>query len=63
VLASLCRGGSNRTIAADLMLSPRTIESHISSLLEKTGCHSRTQLVLWALRYKSAPVGSGFEPA
>ena len=28
---------------------PRTVESHISNLLAKTGCTSRTQLLLWAL--------------
>jgi DNA-binding NarL/FixJ family response regulator len=49
VLDGLCRGGSNRHIAAELVVSPRTVESHISSLLAKTGCRSRTQLILWHL--------------
>jgi DNA-binding NarL/FixJ family response regulator len=49
VLAELRHGHSNRTIAATLVLSPRTVESHISSLLAKTGCHNRIQLLLWAL--------------
>ncbi len=49
VLDLLRRGGSNRCIAAQLVLSPRTVESHVSSLLAKTGCRSRTQLLLWAL--------------
>jgi len=31
-----------------LHLSVRTVESHISSLLVKTGCRNRTQLVLRA---------------
>lgn len=48
VLALLRQGGSNRGIAAELVLSPRTVESHVSSLLSKTGCRSRTQLLLWA---------------
>jgi DNA-binding NarL/FixJ family response regulator len=39
-------GANNRDIAAALYLSVRTVESHISSLLAKTGCRSRTQLVL-----------------
>ena len=39
-------------IAAALVLSVRTVESHISSLLAKTGCRSRTQLVL---RLPAAP--------
>ena len=46
VLAVLRSGASNREIAAALFLSVRTVESHISSLLAKTGCRSRTQLVL-----------------
>ncbi len=49
VLHALCRGGSNRSIAAELFLSPRTVESHVSSLLSKTGSTNRTQLLLWAL--------------
>jgi DNA-binding NarL/FixJ family response regulator len=49
VLQELRQGSSNRSIAAALVLSPRTVESHVSSLLAKTGCRSRTQLLLWAL--------------
>lgn len=49
VLALLRRGESNRGIAQALVLSPRTVESHVSSLLAKTGCRNRTQLTLWSL--------------
>ena len=49
VLQELELGLSNKTIAAALIVSPRTVESHLSSLLAKTGCQNRTQLVLWAL--------------
>ena len=49
ILQHLQQGLSNRAIAAALVLSPRTVESHISHLLAKTGCHNRTQLLLWAL--------------
>ena len=49
VLVLLLNGANNRAIAAQLGLSPRTVESHISAMLEKTGCRSRTQLVLWEL--------------
>ena len=56
VLQLVRRGGSNRSIAAELVLSPRTVESHVSSLLAKTGCRSRSQLLLWALaQLQSAP--------
>ncbi|MCP9778764.1 helix-turn-helix transcriptional regulator [Cyanobium sp. T1G-Tous] len=49
VLQQLELGYSNKAIAAALILSRRTVESHMSSLLAKTGCQSRTQLLLWAL--------------
>jgi len=49
VLDLLRRGDSNRHIAAQLVLSPRTVECHVSHLLAKTGCRSRSQLLLWAL--------------
>ncbi|GDX72115.1 hypothetical protein LBMAG39_05480 [Cyanobium sp.] len=49
VLAALRRGLSNKAIAAELVLSPRTVECHISHLLAKSSCRSRTQLLLWAL--------------
>lgn len=51
VLALLLNGGSNRQIAAQLGLSPRTVESHIGSMFEKTGCGNRSQLLLWGQRH------------
>jgi DNA-binding CsgD family transcriptional regulator len=47
VLALLLEGSSNRQIAARLGLSPRTVESHIGAMFEKTGCRNRSQLLLW----------------
>ncbi|MFN9623639.1 MAG: response regulator transcription factor [Cyanobacteriota bacterium] len=49
VLTLMLRGLSNGAIAHTLRLSRRTVEGHVSTLLRKTGCHNRTQLVLWAL--------------
>ena len=49
VLLQLRLGLSNKDIAAALVLSPRTVESHVSSLLAKTGCRNRSALLLWAL--------------
>ncbi len=47
VLNLLLQGNSNRAIAEILVLSVRTVESHISNSLGKTGCRSRLQLSLW----------------
>jgi DNA-binding NarL/FixJ family response regulator len=49
VLQTLELGLSNKAIAAVLIVSPRTVESHLSNLLAKTGCQNRTQLALWSL--------------
>ena len=49
VLDQLILGLSTKAIAAALVLSPRTVESHVSHLLAKTQCRSRSQLLLWAL--------------
>ena len=49
VLNQLMRGLSNKAIAQVLVLSHRTIECHVSNLLAKSGCRSRSQLLLWAL--------------
>lgn len=49
VLDVMLEGASNGAIAVRLCLSRRTVEGHVSALLQKTGCRSRTQLVLWAL--------------
>lgn len=37
-------GRTNREIAADLYLSPKTVEKHISAVLRKLGVRSRTEL-------------------
>ena len=39
-------GKTNREVAAELMLSPKTVEYHLGNVYSKLGVHSRTQLVL-----------------
>ncbi|MEO0853064.1 MAG: LuxR C-terminal-related transcriptional regulator, partial [Cyanobacteria bacterium J06648_11] len=39
----------NREIAEQLNVSQRTIESHVSNMLGKTGLHNRTELARWAM--------------
>jgi len=45
VLRLLAAGLTNREIAGDLFLSPRTVDMHVRNLLAKLGCHTRTQAV------------------
>jgi DNA-binding CsgD family transcriptional regulator len=45
VAAAVQRGASNRAIAADLFLSPKTVEFHLRQIYRKLDVHSRTQLV------------------
>jgi DNA-binding NarL/FixJ family response regulator len=48
VAALLTRGKSNREIADELVVAPRTIETHVSSILSKLGLTSRAQIAIWA---------------
>lgn len=41
---------SNRRIAEKLVLSERTVESHVRSILAKLGLANRTEVVAWASR-------------
>ena len=49
VAVLIAQGKSNREIADTLVLSERTIESHVSSILFKLDYNSRTQIATWAI--------------
>jgi len=55
VLACLIQGFSNHTIARQLILSPRTVEHHIASILQKMGVQSRNEATARALKDKLFP--------
>ena len=48
VLRLVARGLSNRTIAAELVLSEKTVARHVSNILAKVGVHSRSAAAAWA---------------
>jgi DNA-binding NarL/FixJ family response regulator len=46
--ALVARGASTATVAEQLFISVRTVESHVSSLLTTLGASSRDDLAAWA---------------
>ncbi len=51
VLAEIARGRSNREIARALVLSEKTVKTHVSSILLKLDLQDRTQAALYAVRH------------
>ena len=49
VLALVCQGMSNARIGERLYVAESTVKSHVKSILGKTGCHNRIELVIYAL--------------
>jgi predicted ATPase/class 3 adenylate cyclase/DNA-binding CsgD family transcriptional regulator len=49
VAAQIAQGKSNQTIAADLFLSLKTVEAHVTRILSKLGFTSRAQIAGWAV--------------
>jgi NarL family two-component system response regulator LiaR len=50
ILQELAMGKTNQQIADTLVLSERTVRTHITNILSKLGLSNRTQAVLYALR-------------
>lgn len=50
MLQELALGKTNKQIAEDLVLSERTVRTHITNILAKLRLSNRTQAVLYALR-------------
>jgi NarL family two-component system response regulator LiaR len=50
ILQLVALGKTNQEIADDLVLSERTVRTHITNILAKLGLSNRTQAALYALR-------------
>jgi non-specific serine/threonine protein kinase len=48
VAALVAQGLSNSQIAAALVISPRTVETHVQHIMDKLGCDSRAQIAAWS---------------
>ncbi|HEX5188274.1 MAG TPA: AAA family ATPase [Streptosporangiaceae bacterium] len=55
VFTLIGQGCSNAEIAARLSISPKTVESHVTSIIAKTGLTGRRELVAFAARSPASP--------
>lgn len=51
VLQLICKGYTNKEIAEECFISPRTAGGHRTNLLAKTGCKNTADLVSFAIKY------------
>jgi len=52
VMRLIARGFAYRDVAAELYISPKTVETHVSAVLRKLQLSSRHELTAWALERK-----------
>ena len=50
----VAQGLSNKAVAAKLMISERTVDSHVLNILNKLGIQSRTEIASWVARHQDS---------
>jgi DNA-binding NarL/FixJ family response regulator len=48
VAVLVARGQTNSQIAASLVISVRTVETHVQHIMDKLGCSTRAQIAAWS---------------
>jgi len=51
VLGLIARGLTNREIAETMIISEKTVKTHVSNILGKLALDDRTQAAIWALKH------------
>ena len=51
VVRLVAQGRSNRDIAAEFVISEKTVKAHVSHALAKLGLNDRTQLAIYAIKH------------
>ncbi len=51
VLNLIAQGLNNREIAEKMVISEKTVKTHVSNLLDKLGLEDRTRAAIWALKH------------
>jgi NarL family two-component system response regulator LiaR len=50
VISCIARGLNNREIAREMVISEKTVKTHVSNLLSKLAVDDRTQAAIWAIK-------------
>jgi DNA-binding NarL/FixJ family response regulator len=59
VAALIVQGMTNSEIAAALVISARTVETHVQHIMNKLGCGTRAQIAAWVASGPASPPSAG----
>jgi DNA-binding CsgD family transcriptional regulator len=55
VVVLVARGLTNRQAAEQLLVAPRTVETHLEHIFAKPGVQTRADVAAWAVRNEALP--------